>query len=135
MIMKKQECKNYFDSYIRYLLNHKMDLRKLKKIKNHIHSCRDCQNNFMMFVDIIEQYLLESTHKASGLKDINNLLTNYFSLYIDRTTRNMIKYLVLNRKYRTRVISKLNFKTNMDLYDFYESKLIPAFDEHLYNFN
>ncbi len=134
--MKKENCKYYFESHIKSLMDRGIEKKELEQIKKHMETCNECQDNFLMFVDIIEEYLFETAlgYSNSTLKDLRTHLSNFYNLYIDTKTGNIIKYLLIYKKYRNKVLDLLQFKTNRELYDFYEKKVIPAFDEQLYNY-
>ncbi len=134
--MKKENCKYYFESHIKSLMDWGIEKKELKQIKKHMETCNECQDNFLMFVDIIEEYLFETALGSSNstLKDLRTHLSNFYNLYIDTKFGNIIKYLLIYKKYRNKVLDLLQFKTNRELYDFYEKKVIPAFDEQLYNY-
>ena len=130
--MEKRKCKDYFDLYIRYLLGYKVDNKIFRMTKKHVKTCKECQDNFLMFVDIIEEHLFESTFESAlTFKYISLLYNNFFSIFMDTTVSNIVKYLFIYKKYRNKILEKLQFKSTKELYDFYEKKVIPAFDEQL----
>lgn len=128
--MKEKECQNYFESYVKYLIGEKVDQTRLSLIKNHIQSCKDCQDNFIMFIDIIDEHLLESTYEpALTFNDVKTIIKNLYTTFFDNTIGNIIKYLLIYKKCRYNVIDILPFDSTEELYEFYVNRLIPAFDE------
>ncbi len=133
--MEKRKCRNYFESYIRHLTGYNINVKKLRMSKKHILTCKECQDDFLMFVDIIEEHLFESTLESTlSFKDANILFNNFYNIYADNTTANITKYLLVYKKYRNKVLDILRFKSTIELYDFYATKILPAFDEQLHEY-
>lgn len=131
--MNNKECDYYFETYINHLVNSKNNYKQSILTKNHISKCNDCQDKFItfvdIFVDIIDEHLLENIFEPStSFPNMNTFFNNLYNPYIDKTVENIIKYLLIYKKYREKVIDILPFSSIEELYDFYENKLLPAFD-------
>ncbi len=59
--MKKKECKDYFESYIKYLIGYNPGSNEVFIMKKHIKACEACQERLFMLIDILDEHLLEST--------------------------------------------------------------------------
>ncbi len=128
--MKEKKCQDYFESYIKHLMGNKIESKKFSLIKGHIRACSECQNRLFMFVDILDEYLLKGPSETAFSMNIIDLFFNdLYPSIVEASTKGLIKYLLLYKRCREKVIDILPFDSTEELYDFYENRLMPAFDE------
>lgn len=136
--MKKKECKDYFESYIKYLIGYNLTSNELLVMKKHIKACEECQERLFMLIDILDEHLLGTTLEPDlSFNYINLFFNDLTPVLLEASLEIMIEYLFIYRLYRDKVIDILPFDSKEELYDFYENKLMPAFDSQneVYNKN
>ena len=103
--MEEKECKQYLESYMKYLQGDKIEQERLVLIKSHVLNCKECRKSLNKFVDVIDKHINESKLKTSlSCQDIESFAYDVYHTFNDNTREDIINHLLICKKCRDNFI-------------------------------